>query len=162
MATYSSILAWRISWTEEPGRLQSMGSPRVGHDLVTEQQNKKMKWVANSSHSNIMKRKESRFVKKFFLFSFLGLLWVLVSLDKMFMMKLRSEGRMLCHIGKNAERHNFHWKCLFPGHLHPAWMLLCRSSVFPTQLQETSRCYCHWLILSNRAWVEWGRRQAEL
>jgi len=32
MATYSSILAWRIPWTEEPGRLQSMGSLRVGHD----------------------------------------------------------------------------------------------------------------------------------
>ena len=31
MATPSSILAWRIPWTEEPGRLQSMGSPRVGH-----------------------------------------------------------------------------------------------------------------------------------
>ena len=32
METHSSILAWRISWTEEPGRLQSMGSQRVGHD----------------------------------------------------------------------------------------------------------------------------------
>ena len=32
MATYSSILAWRIPWTEEPGGLQSMGSQRVGHD----------------------------------------------------------------------------------------------------------------------------------
>ena len=32
MATHSSILAWRISWTEEPGRLQSIGSQRVGHD----------------------------------------------------------------------------------------------------------------------------------
>ena len=31
MATHSSILAWRIPWTEEPGRLQSMGSQRVGH-----------------------------------------------------------------------------------------------------------------------------------
>jgi len=31
MATHSSILAWRIPWTEEPGRLLSMGSPRVGH-----------------------------------------------------------------------------------------------------------------------------------
>ena len=31
-ATYSSILAWRILWTEEPGRLQSMGSQRVGQD----------------------------------------------------------------------------------------------------------------------------------
>ena len=32
MATCSSILAWKIPWTEEPGRLQSMGSQRVGHD----------------------------------------------------------------------------------------------------------------------------------
>jgi len=32
MATYSSILAWRIPWTEEPGRLQSMASQRVGYD----------------------------------------------------------------------------------------------------------------------------------
>ena len=31
-ATYSSILAWKILWMEEPGRLQSMGSQRVGHD----------------------------------------------------------------------------------------------------------------------------------
>ena len=32
MATHSSILAWRIPWTEEPGRLQSMGLQRVKHD----------------------------------------------------------------------------------------------------------------------------------
>ena len=32
MATHSSILAWRIPWMEELGRLQSMGSQRVGHD----------------------------------------------------------------------------------------------------------------------------------
>ena len=32
MATHSSILAWRIPWTEEPGGLQSMGFQRVGHD----------------------------------------------------------------------------------------------------------------------------------
>ena len=32
MATHSSILAWRIPWTEEPGGLQSMGLPRVRHD----------------------------------------------------------------------------------------------------------------------------------
>ena len=31
-ATHCSILAWRIPWTEEPGRLQSMGPLRVGHD----------------------------------------------------------------------------------------------------------------------------------
>ena len=32
MATHSSVLAWRIPWTEQPGRLQSMGSQRVSHD----------------------------------------------------------------------------------------------------------------------------------
>ena len=32
MATHSSTVAWKISWMEEPGRLQSMGSQRVGHD----------------------------------------------------------------------------------------------------------------------------------
>ena len=32
MATHSSILAWKIPWEDEPGRLQSMGSQRVGHD----------------------------------------------------------------------------------------------------------------------------------
>ena len=35
MAPHSSTLAWKIPWTEEPGRLQSMGSLRVGHDGVT-------------------------------------------------------------------------------------------------------------------------------
>ena len=42
MATHSSILAWEIPWTEEPGGLQSAGSQRVGHDLVTKQTNKKI------------------------------------------------------------------------------------------------------------------------
>ena len=32
MTTHSSILAWEIPWTEEPGRLQFIGLPRVGHD----------------------------------------------------------------------------------------------------------------------------------
>ena len=35
MAIHSSTIAWKIPWTEEPGRLQSMGSKRVGHDRVT-------------------------------------------------------------------------------------------------------------------------------
>ena len=35
MATHYSTLAWKIPWTEEPGRLQSMGSQRVGHDWAT-------------------------------------------------------------------------------------------------------------------------------
>ena len=36
MATHSSILAWDIPWTEEPGRLHSMGLQRIRHDLVTD------------------------------------------------------------------------------------------------------------------------------
>ena len=38
MPIHPGILAWKISWTEEPKRLQSMGLQRVGHDLVTKQQ----------------------------------------------------------------------------------------------------------------------------
>jgi len=38
MATHSSILAWEIPWTEEPGRLQSMELQRIRHDFVTKQQ----------------------------------------------------------------------------------------------------------------------------
>ena len=36
MATHSSILAWEIPWTEDPGGLQSMGLQKVSHDLVPE------------------------------------------------------------------------------------------------------------------------------
>ena len=38
IATDSSVLAWEITWTEEPGGLQSMGSQRVREDLATKQQ----------------------------------------------------------------------------------------------------------------------------
>ena len=37
MATHSSTLAWEISWTEEPGELQSVGLQRVGDNLATKQ-----------------------------------------------------------------------------------------------------------------------------
>ena len=36
MATHSSVLAWRVPWTQEPGGLQSVGLHRVGHNCVTE------------------------------------------------------------------------------------------------------------------------------
>ena len=39
MATHSSLLAWRIPWTEEPGGLHAMGSQRLGHDWVTNTSN---------------------------------------------------------------------------------------------------------------------------
>ena len=42
MATYSSILAWKIPWREKPDGLESMGSQRAGHDLVTKQQQPKI------------------------------------------------------------------------------------------------------------------------
>ena len=44
MATHSSILAWRIPWTEEPGGLQSMHLQRVRHTLVTKQQHSLSAW----------------------------------------------------------------------------------------------------------------------
>ena len=44
MAPHSSILAWRILWTEEPGRLQSMGSQRVRHNWATKHKISQMKW----------------------------------------------------------------------------------------------------------------------
>ena len=42
MASHSNILAWRIPWTEEPGRLQSMGSQRIGHNWANITDTEKM------------------------------------------------------------------------------------------------------------------------
>ena len=50
MASHSSILAWKIPWTEEPGRLQSMGSQTLRHDLVTKQQQQKLNELINLFH----------------------------------------------------------------------------------------------------------------
>ena len=52
MATQYSILAWKIPWTEEPDRPQSMGSQRVGHDLVTKQQ---QYYLMHRPNSNFIK-----------------------------------------------------------------------------------------------------------
>ena len=48
MAAYFSILVWRIPWTEEPGRLQSMGSQRIWHD-----------WATNTLHRSLTSRKST-------------------------------------------------------------------------------------------------------
>ena len=48
MATHSSILAWRIPWTQEPGRLQSMGPQRVQHDWVTNTHTGEFGWWSTS------------------------------------------------------------------------------------------------------------------
>ena len=50
MATHSSVLAWEIPWTEEPGGLQSMESQRVRYDLVTKQQ--QQEYVRGSWNTN--------------------------------------------------------------------------------------------------------------
>ena len=42
MTTHSSILAWRIPWTEEPGELWSMGSQRVGYNVLTTANNRRL------------------------------------------------------------------------------------------------------------------------
>ena len=56
MATHSSILAWKIPWTEEPGVLQSMGLQRVGHDWVinTYPQEAKLKEVGSKEVAQII------------------------------------------------------------------------------------------------------------
>ena len=50
MATHSSILAWRIPWTEEPGRLQSMGSQRVGQNWATDTSTSSCIWKRLRNH----------------------------------------------------------------------------------------------------------------
>ena len=47
MATHSSILAWEIPWTEEPGRLKSVGLQGVGHDLAAKQLYTQKRVVSN-------------------------------------------------------------------------------------------------------------------
>ena len=55
MAPHSSTLAWRIPWTEEPGRLQSMRSLRVGHDLATSLLLfTLMHWRRMATHSSVL------------------------------------------------------------------------------------------------------------
>ena len=62
MATHSSIFAWRIPWTEEPGRLQSMGLQRVGHDWAINT-NKDWKGKRNVQ---VWERAETRVARRFY------------------------------------------------------------------------------------------------
>ena len=50
MVNHSSILAWRIPWTEKPGRLQSMGSQRLRHDWVTSTSTSLLQWTTFCPH----------------------------------------------------------------------------------------------------------------
>ena len=72
MAAHSSILAWEIPWTEESGGLQSMGLQRVGHDLLTKQQQHNLDKFCISeplsripTQVNLLKRLSSFSVKKY-------------------------------------------------------------------------------------------------
>ena len=62
LATYSSILAWKIPRTEEPGKLQFMGLQRVEHDLATEQQLMSSRYVCVLLSNQLAQRshKESK------------------------------------------------------------------------------------------------------
>ena len=56
MATHSSILAWKSPWMEEPGGLQSVGSPRVEHDLAAKQPpntSSSARWSKNKSQGDV-------------------------------------------------------------------------------------------------------------
>ena len=55
MAAHSTILAWRIPWTEEPGGLQSVGSQRVRDDLVTRQQQRPLSHTIYKTNSKWLK-----------------------------------------------------------------------------------------------------------
>ena len=54
IATHSNILAWKIPWTEKPGRLQSMGSQRVGHDWATSLHKVPLIWHPASSSTYLL------------------------------------------------------------------------------------------------------------
>ena len=69
MATHSSILAWKIPWTEKPGNLQSMGSQRVGHDWATS--------LSLWPHKKTQNKRQSLTLHSFTLPLFQGGVWTL-------------------------------------------------------------------------------------
>ena len=68
MAAYSSILAWKIPWTEEPGGLQSVGLQRVRHDLAAEQKKKVVLPLTWASPHNMV---DCLFVGTFYKYMFM-------------------------------------------------------------------------------------------
>ena len=70
MATHSSTLAWRIPWTEEPVRLQSMGLQSVRHNCVTNSFSKSFECIAFASKSTIIQCLLLRYNQSYFLFFF--------------------------------------------------------------------------------------------
>ena len=62
MTTHSSILAWKIPWTEEPGKLWSIGSQRVRHDLVTKHQQQTLWQVQDEGKRSLVVSLKLRFL----------------------------------------------------------------------------------------------------
>ena len=101
METHSSILAWRIPWTEKPGRLQSMGSQRFGHDWVTYKQEA-------DAVATILHRTDNRFLFPVAYWSGLQfLLWHQTNL------KSQCETIIIIHIGPKCVKGHFPylWLC---------------------------------------------------
>ena len=63
MGTHSSILAQRIPWTEGPSGLQCMGSQRVGHDLITKQQQHAQAVQHSGWHTEVLNQQWAQFAK---------------------------------------------------------------------------------------------------
>ena len=63
MANHSSILAWKIPWSEEPCRLQFTGLQRVGHDLATEHENDYTHWFQEKDTEHTMQGPHGRSAK---------------------------------------------------------------------------------------------------
>ena len=72
MATHSSILAWEIPWTVEPGGLQSMGSQRVGHDRATRQQQQQVSlgWIEKAGQVFWLLSRSHLILRKVMIMSF--------------------------------------------------------------------------------------------
>ena len=86
MTTHSSILAWTVPWTEEPGGLQSMGLQRVGHEWATEQQQIANSLCGRNDH-NIVKqlyptKKKETFICSYFIWQLTCILFKMHGLSK--------------------------------------------------------------------------------
>ena len=93
MATHSSILAWEIPWTEEPGRLQSMGSRRAGHD-----------WTHTQLYGNEKIHEKEPLVLNFFLKQIKQAKWKTKANNHLIISKL-SEGSFIRELSRPISQH---------------------------------------------------------
>ena len=143
MATHSSTLAWKIPWTEEPGRLQSMGSLGVGHD-----------WATSLS---------------LFIFMHWGRKWQPTpvflpgeSQGWLMSLGLHRVGHYWSDLAAAADRIGTEWSCsveynsLQPHGLYSPWNSLCQNTgvgnlsllleIFPTQGSNPGLLHCRWIL----------------